>query len=537
MTYKIISILLTVIGSAGLVSALFPTRHICKIDEQYCLRWKALGTFILFFVIGYLRFIYMVFLGNGSLLQLEVALILCGGGIFVPLVIKMSVLSMNRIRKMSERILYRAGHDDLTDLPNRFALKEYLNKAILEATQESRPVSLLLLDIDRFKEINDALGHQHGDYLLQLTASRLNKCTRGADIISRLGGDEFAVVLPGANIEQAIAVSEKISREMEEPFSIENYNVNIDLSIGISFFPEHGDDSEALLQRADVAMYTAKRSNTKFAVYDAEQDKYTMARLKLTEDLREAIKENHLVLHYQPKISAKDAKLCGVEALVRWNHTHQNLLYPDQFIGLAEQTGLIRSLTLWVVDNSLRQKAAWQEEGFDIPMAINISIKNLQDLDFPYQVKELLTKWQVDPSTVTFEITESSMMLDPDRTFEVISNLHSMGLNISIDDFGTGYSSLAYLKQLPAAEIKIDKSFVMDMLEDDNDAIIVRSTIDLANNMGLRIVAEGVENIQMFDFLIELGCEIMQGHHFCPAVPPDELLSKVNIVLPEMAAA
>jgi len=523
----ILSILFTIIGSIGLICSLFPTRYICDIDKKNCFIWKAIGGLILFFVLGYLVFIYLLLKSGPSHLGLLVSMILCGGGIFVFLVIKMSIRSMKRIIKISEREQHRAAHDELTNLPNRSKLLECLNHEIAEARKKSRSVALLHLDIDRFKEINDALGHQHGDYLLQLTANRLQTCTRNTDIVARLGGDEFGVVL-NAEIEQAIAVSEKIAKEMEIPFNIEGYNIKIDISIGIAIFPEHGAVGEELMQRADVAMYAAKRNEGRFALYDPLQDKYTLSRLKMTEELREAIRNNHLVLHYQPKISMPEASLYGVEALVRWNHKHKDLLYPDQFISLAEQTGLIKPLTYWVLDRALEQKSMWYGEGFNIPVSVNISIKNLQDLDFPLHVRNLLEKWRVKPSSLTLEITESSMMLDPDRTYEVISNLHSLGLNLSIDDFGTGYSSLAYLKQLPAVEIKIDKSFVMDMVNDDNDAVIVRSTIDLANNMGLRVVAEGVENITILQRLGLLGCEIMQGHHLCQPLPPEQLFKMIS---------
>ena len=539
MNFKIISIILTAIGSIGLIISLFPAKYICQIDKKNCISWKALGALILFFIFGYVFFISMVLNGTGSAIELAVSLILCGGGIFVPLVINLSIRSINRIITITKREEHRAAHDALTNLPNRAKLLEQVVSAINYAEITSQTVSLLLLDIDRFKEINDALGHQHGDYLLQLTAARLYSCTRETDTISRLGGDEFAIVLPGADLDQAISVSEKVARIMEEPFLVKDYNIKIEISIGIAMYPDHGTDSEELLKRADIAMYTAKRRDRVYAIYDMEQDKYTMDRLKLTEELRDGIKNQHLLLHYQPKVSIANNKICGVEALVRWQHANQQiLLYPDEFVMLAEQTGLIKALTLSVLDKALGQASTWHQAEFEIPMSINISIKNLQDLNFPFQVKELLEKWQVDASMLTFEITESSVMLDPERTFEVISNLCSLGLHISIDDFGTGYSSLAYLKQLPAAEIKIDKSFVIDMLDDENDAVIVRSTIDLANNMGLRVVAEGVENQHILEQLSRLGCDIMQGHHICPPLPPEKIFSLTdNEMLITFAAA
>ena len=536
MNYTFLSVLFTVIGCLGLLASIFPARYICKVDTKNCLSWKILGTLILFFIIGYFVFVFFILRDGASLLEFEVSLILCGGGVFVPLVFKMSTSAMDRIMRISQREQFRACHDQLTNLPNRIKVRECIDEAIANARKSNTPVSLLLLDIDRLKEINNALGFQYGDFVLQATANRLNTIIRPADTASRLGGDEFAVVLPNVDLEQAIVVAEKINREMEKPFAIDTYNLNIELSLGIALFPDHGDDCDSLLKRADVAMYTAKHHERKYAIYEAAQDKYTTSRLKLTEELRQAIKDDQLILHYQPKISTLDGRLCGVEALVRWQKSSQELLPPDLFIGLAEQTGLIRSLTHCVLNKAFEQKIRWQQSGLDIPVSVNISIKNLQDLDFPFHVRDLLKKWNVNAAGIIFEITESSMMLDPDRTYEVISNLYSLGINISIDDFGTGYSSLAFLKQLPAAEIKIDKSFVMDMVSDENDAVIVKSTIELAHNMGLRVVAEGVENKTILERLNHLGCRIMQGHHISPPLPADELFMMAQATFPQSAA-
>jgi EAL domain-containing protein (putative c-di-GMP-specific phosphodiesterase class I) len=271
-------------------------------------------------------------------------------------------------------------------------------------------------------------------------------------------------------------------------------------------------------------MYSAKKTETHYALYDDSQDQFTLNRLMLLTDLREAIrKEEHLSLHFQPKIDAKHNRIHGVEALLRWNHPELGMIAPDQFIPLAEQGGIIRSLSKWVLNAALAQRAAWRDAGLDLPVSVNLSIKNLQDISVPLLIKDLLKKYQLAPSDLMLEITETSMMLDPDRTYEVISNLHALGVQLSIDDFGTGYSSLAYLKQLPAEELKIDKSFVRNMLKDDNDEVIVRATIDLAKNMGLEVIAEGVESVEIMTRLQELDCDLAQGYYICKPLPAKEL--------------
>jgi len=529
MVVKICSIFFILAGVTFLATALFPARRICQIEKKYCTAWKFLGALVVFFILGYIIFSLTLLHREVQFVEFMVSLILFGGGVFVSLVVHFSMHSIEHMQQTAEEERHRALHDELTDLPNRALLHERIDQAILDAKRNGKPIAVLLMDLDRFKEINDTLGHFYGDYLLQLIAPRLRKCVRQSDTISRLGGDEFAVALPSVGLEKAVTISQKIIKVMVEPFQIEGNPLHVDISIGIALYPQHGQDGDTLLQHADVAMYVAKRQKGNYAVYNAEQDEYSMNRLMLAAALREAIGNNQLVLHYQPKISMASKKVCGVEALIRWRHpNYEELLYPIEFLSIAEETGLIKPMTYWVVDNALAQFNQWRLEGKIIPISVNLSPKNLHDGEFLVQFKELLAKWRVNASDITLEITESSMMIDPARAFRVIEKLRDLGVQLSIDDFGTGYSSLSYLKRLPAGELKIDKSFVLDMINDENDMAIVRATIDLANNMGLNVVAEGVEGKEVFDKLAGLSCDIAQGNYLCPPVAADMVLARVE---------
>jgi len=523
MILQIASIIMVLLGIALLASALFPVHKICRDDGQQRSGWNTLYFLIFFFIGGYVTFSYILLNETVSIDHFVVALILFGGSLFVIIVVRMSGATISNVKRIAALERHNALHDDLTDLPNRALLHERIKQSILHAKRDFEPLAILVMDLDRFKEINDALGHHYGDFLLQKVAIRLLTVIRESDTLARLGGDEFAVVLPSVDLEQAKIIASKISQAIQMPFMIEGHSLTIGISIGIALYPTHGQDSDTLLQHADVAMYTAKSSESHAAVYDVSQDRFTLNRLMLLADLREAIRKEQLILHYQPKINLRNKRITGVEALVRWRHPDLDFIPPDHFIPLAEQGGLIRPLTLYVLEQAIRQRAAWRDAGIDIIVSINLSIKDLQDLMLPLHIKELLTRWDLEPSDLMLEITESSMMLEPDRTFEVISNLHALGVQLSIDDFGTGYSSLAYLKQLPAEEIKIDKSFVMNMTKDENDAVIVRATIDLAKNLGLKVIAEGVETAEIMMQLQDLGCDLAQGHYICRPLPANEL--------------
>jgi diguanylate cyclase (GGDEF)-like protein/PAS domain S-box-containing protein len=428
------------------------------------------------------------------------------------------------LRLQSQLNEHQALHDALTGLPNRTLLRDRIQQAILTAKREGGRVAVLMMDLDRFKEVNDSLGHHAGDALLRELADRLRQILRASDTVARLGGDEFGLLLPKHDDPAGVvSVLEKIRNAVEQPIVLHDLPLAVEASIGVSLYPDDGDDVDSLLQRADVAMYTAKESNLPYAFYDESADTYDTARLTIVGELRRALEARELVLYYQPKAALSSGEVSSVEALIRWNHPSRGLVLPDAFIPLAQQTGLIRPLTLYVVDEALRQCRAWQEQGLTLCVAVNLSMRNLLDLEFPEDVRGLLERWQVDPSQLEFEITESTMLADPIRTKLILDKLSGMGIRLAIDDFGTGYSSLAYLKRLPIDEIKIDRSFVMRMHDDEDDATIVRSTIDLARNLGLEVVAEGVESEETWAELSALGCTVAQGYFLSQPVPGEEL--------------
>jgi len=431
-----------------------------------------------------------------------------------------------KLSEKTHKLEHQAHHDGLTKLPNRKRLFEYLETKMKGSDRISRPYSLLLLDLDRFKEINDSLGHKCGDLLLKELSDRLLGAMSETDLVARLGGDEFAVVLDHADtMEKAERTASMIRTVIQEPFELEGMRLLIDASVGIAMFPAHGDSSNLLMRRADVAMYHAKKSGLGVAVYDERYDVNSPQRLALISGLPRAIEENELVLHYQPKIRVSDRALIGVEALVRWDHAEHGLLQPDKFIPIVELGDSIIALTHWVIKQALTDCRSWQQQGVEIAVAVNVSTLNIQDEEFVKNLNVLISEYGVKPDQLQLEITESVIMADTKRALKTIDALDSMGVRISIDDFGTGYSSLAYIKRIPVDELKIDKSFVMDMEQDENDAVIVRSTIDLAHNLGLKVTAEGVETEGALQLLDVLGCDSAQGFYICRPVSAEELVT------------
>lgn len=418
---------------------------------------------------------------------------------------------------------YLAQYDPLTDLPNRNLLHERLGEAIISHRRERRSLTFMLMDLDHFKEINDTMGHQAGDLLLQEVGRRLQSTVRKTDTVARLGGDEFGVLVPGVAEESAGAVAGQLLKALEPPFAIEQLTVDLRGSIGIAFFPKHGEDKDTLFRRADVAMYLAKQSANGFAIYSSERDSYSPERLALMADLNRAIDKNQLFLVYQPKVDLRTGTTTGVESLVRWQHPSRALIPPDRFIPLAERTAFIKPLTTWGLQTALSQTRAWQKQGITAPVSVNLSARILHDSHFPDQVKDLLHRLGIGPEQLELEITESVIMADPAHALDILTQISRMGVALSIDDFGTGYSSLAYLKKLPVKTVKVDKSFVLHMTQDPNDAQIVRSTIELAHNLGLKVVAEGVENREIWDRLVELGCDEAQGYHLSRPLPAAEM--------------
>jgi diguanylate cyclase (GGDEF)-like protein/PAS domain S-box-containing protein len=425
-------------------------------------------------------------------------------------------------RKQAEEALrHQALHDALTDLPNRTLLQDRLSQAILAGRREDTPVALLLIDLDRFKEINDTFGHHYGDLLLQQIGPRLAGVLRASDTIARLGGDEFAVLLPGTSTASAVSIAEMLLRVLAAPFALDSQAVETGGSIGVASYPVHGNDAATLLRQADVAMYVAKRAQSGIVVYASEQDHYSAERLALGGELRLAIENNELILQYQPKLDLT-GRLAGVEALVRWRHPQRGIIAPDEFIGLAEHIGLIKPLTRWVLDAALQQCRTWLNTGLGIQVAVNVSMHDLHDDTLPDTIARLLVARGVPAEYLRIEITEGAIMSDAGRALSVLTRLRALGVSISVDDFGTGYSSLAYLKRLPVDELKIDRSFIRNIATDEEDAAIVRSTIGLGHELGLTIVAEGVEDQAGWDQLSLFGCDRAQGYFMArPLFAPD----------------
>jgi diguanylate cyclase (GGDEF)-like protein len=461
--------------------------------------------------------------------------VVLGVAVLIVLVVLRQIVAMRELHDMytnnealsaaNAQLEVMATTDALTSLPNRTLLYDRLEQALHMAQRQKTALALLLLDLDRFKDVNDTLGHQCGDLLLQQIGPRLQSLVRASDTVARLGGDEFAALLPATEAAGAIHVAHKLLNALSAPFLVEGQTIDVGASIGIALCPDHGLDAATLLRCADVAMYMAKRSHRDYAVYVASADQHSPRRLALMSELRQAITHDRLVLHYQPKVSLATGGVCGVEALLRWPHPEHGFIAPDTFIPLAEHTGLIAPLTEWVLHTALRQSQDWQRRGLHLGMAVNLSMRTLHDERFPALVKALLRQYAIAPQRLTLEITESSVMADPERAIDVIRRLGETGVRVAIDDFGTGYSSLGYLKQLPAHEIKIDKSFVLSLGAEANevDASIVRSVTTLVQALGREVVVEGVEGKEAWDLLLSMGCDVAQGYFLSRPLPAAEL--------------
>lgn len=435
-----------------------------------------------------------------------------------------------RISDISERagktarLEQLALHDSLTGLPNRVLLHDRIHHALAIAERRREPMALLLLDLDKFKQVNDNLGHHVGDLLLQAVGPRLAGPLRRTDTLSRLGGDEFAVLLPpSTDVDTARAVAERLVEEILDPFTIEGMSLDLGVSIGVAVYPQHGEDLETLLNNADAAMYKAKRGRFGYCVFDTEQDYQNTQKTQLQRQLKAAIDNGDLSVIYQPKVMGGDWRISGVEALVRWEHPQRGVLEPSEFIPLAEQTGLIMPLTLAVLNTCLEAQRQWRHAGLDISLAVNLSGKWLQDKTFPKILRLLLANWHGRPDRLLLEIPEAAIMNDPDGTLEVMRGLHELGVSLSLDDFGTGYSSLPMLQRLPIDELKIDRGFIDGMAHDKGSAVVVRSVVKLAHGLGLRVVAEGVENKVTADWLSGLGCDQLQGFFFARPMQADDI--------------
>ena len=425
--------------------------------------------------------------------------------------------SFNRLAEAVEAetqiLTHQALHDPLTDLPNRKLLHNRLQQEILRGERSSKQLVIIMTDLNHFKEINDTLGHHIGDLILQQTGERLFNIFRKTDTVARLGGDEFAILLPETNIKQATVLTHKVLEDFSRPFIVDGHTLNVDISIGLAEYPTHGDDVNILMQRADIAMYIAKQNKIGYSSYDPNTDTHSIGRLALMSEFREAIKEESLELHYQPKVNVATGQVVGVEALLRWHHPQRGYIHPDEFIPLAEQTGLIKPLTQWVIEKAVGQCTEWENKNIFLTMSVNISVHNLHDSELLQFIQDTLENHKLSPEKLMLEVSEGDIMSEPLRARQTIEKIKNTGINLSIDDFGTGYSSLSYLKKLPVDEIKIDHSFVMEITEDDDDDVIVLATIELAHNFGLTIVAEGVHNKNTWDRLKVLNCDIAQGYY------------------------
>jgi diguanylate cyclase (GGDEF)-like protein len=423
-------------------------------------------------------------------------------------------------QQRSEALRRMATTDELTGLPNRESFLARLGE-LIEATDPSEAsLAVMLMDLDHFKEVNDTLGHHYGDVLLRQLGPRLAECVGPDGFVARLGGDEFAVLSGrGLGGETFGVLAERLLECVHQPLDIDELSLEVGASIGIARYPQDGDDPHALLRRADVAMYAAKESQGGYRLYQPEQDRHSVRRLSLVSDVRRALESDEVVVYYQPKVDPRTGRVHGAEALVRWEHPRFGLLTPAAFIGVVEQTELIGPLTRHVLDRAIAQCATWRRENRDLSVAVNLSLRNLLDRDLPQSIERMLAEHGLASDALELELTESMIMTDPDRAMATLTRLSTLGLHLSVDDFGTGYSSLAHLRRFPIDELKIDRSFVTSMLQDESNLIIVRSTINLGHDLGLKVIAEGVEDAATIKRLSRLGCDLAQGYHVSPPLP------------------
>ena len=434
-----------------------------------------------------------------------------------------AVIVVRLALRQARSLEYQALYDNLTGLPNRALFFDRLNQAVQACKRDHESFAVVMMDLDRLKETNDTLGHEAGDILLKHVAQGMGSVLRSTDTLARLGGDEYAMVISQTSLSSIEPVLRKLLKALEIELKIGDRLVGYGASLGVACCPEHSDDQGTLLQKADAAMYSAKNSGGGYVIYNPNVEREVQRDPAFKQELRDGIERGEMVLYYQPLISLVTTRCVGAEALLRWNHPTRGQLAPDDFIPLAEGSGLIRPLTAWVLRMALQQCAAWQTRGLNLRVSINLSTRNLLDPNFASQVAELLAVTGAPPESLVFELTESTVMADPLRSMEMLSKFTSLGICVAMDDFGTGYSSLSYLKRLPVHELKIDKSFIKDLSLDSVDTIIVRSTVELGHSLGLTVVAEGVEDGQTLSMLTGMGCDTAQGFYMCDPLPIEDL--------------
>lgn len=460
---------------------------------------------------------FLEYIGNALLITIVVALwfSLWASTILANL--------FQRLANQKNEIEHQSRHDPLTSLPNRKTIAEIIDTSILNNNDETENLLLCLIDISGLKDVNDTLGHDYGDRLLIHVSERLKEALRTSDRVGRFGGDKFAAVLTHSKNTAVEELCNRLLSTFDRSFQVEGHDLYLGAALGIASYPEHAEDSQTLIQKSEIALHTAKDSSKDFYIYDTSLDQGNSKRLNLANDLRQAIREGHLDLHYQPQLDLRTGKIISVEALARWNHPEYGFIPPDTFIHIAERTGLIKPFTEWVLTTAVKQCAEWRKSFHSLSVSINLSARNLHDETLAKQISRLIRHWKIIPEQICLEITETAMMADPEHARLLLEEMDRLGLRISIDDFGTGYSSLSYLKKLPVDEIKIDRSFVMNMGNSENDASIIRATVGLANDLGLSVVAEGVEDQTSKEQLKQMGCQIAQGYHIYKPASADEV--------------
>lgn len=427
-----------------------------------------------------------------------------------------------RLDEQNAILVHQSLHDQLTDLPNRHLLFDRLQQAVHQASRSNMTVGLFLIELSNLKEINDTLGHQNGDALLRQIGPRLQDALRDTDTVARLDGGEFAVLAPGLGKQDAERLANKIYCTLDSPFNVKDLELKTCAAIGAAIYPDHGKNAQALFRQADVAMGLSIANGNEFYVYTEEADPHSIEQLTLMGELSQAISNNELQLYYQPKIDLKTNTVIGAEALLRWFHPQRGLIPPDDFIPKAEQTAVIKPLTRWVIEHAFQQWAQWKAKGIDIQIAINVSQRNLYDRDLINHIANAMQNLRIDTCTLDIEITETAVMSHPEQSLGILRMLNRMGIHLAIDDFGTGFTSLSYLKELPVDELKIDKSFIINMENDSKDVMIVRSIIELAHSLGRVVVAEGIETLRALELLQNLNCDIAQGYYLSKPKPVQE---------------
>jgi len=454
--------------------------------------------------------------------------LITSGTVIIWMAIWVSLILSSKIsgvlENKNEQLKHMALHDNLTGLPNRTLLYDRMEQVLLQAARNQQSFALFLMDLDRFKEVNDTLGHQFGDELLIMVGKRLSGAIRENDSIARLGGDEFAVLLPHTDIKGAELCAKRILQAMETLYCINEITTESKASIGIALYPGHGDSAKTLMQYADVAMYQAKKSQSGYAIYDPDQNTHSVRRLRLMNDLRTAIDENKIIAYYQPIVDHARNVVTGAEALSRWHHPELGNISPSEFVPMAEQMGLIRLQTLQIIEQVMKDRNQWTEQGYDINININLSVFCLQDYSLPDEIMNILNAYNVKAENIVLEITESALMLNLDRAVKILNKLKAIGFELAIDDFGTGFSSLNYLKILPVDLLKIDKSFISDMCENATDRAVVKTIVELGHNLNCKVVAEGVEDKETLEKLMILKVDKIQGYYFSKPIPSHDFL-------------